>query len=71
MFNLSDEQKAELGLKLATTRQEHSDLDAAIHMLEQVPGADRMMIQRLKKKKLRLKDEITRLEDYVMPDIIA
>lgn len=71
MFNLSPEEKAKLGLKLATKRQEHHDLDRAIAMLENLAGTDRMMIQRLKRKKLQLKDEITKLEQYVTPDIIA
>ncbi|MDG1430490.1 MAG: DUF465 domain-containing protein, partial [Paracoccaceae bacterium] len=52
-------------------RQEHSDLDASITALLAVGTSDRLMIQRLKKKKLRLKDIIARIEDRLTPDIIA
>ena len=52
-------------------RQEHSDLDQAITVLSDSAAADRLMIQRLKKKKLQLKDKIKRLEDRLTPDIIA
>jgi hypothetical protein len=71
MLQLSKEQEAQLGLELATKRQEHSDLDAAIHTLSQSNMADRMLIQRLKKRKLSLKDRIVQLENILLPDIIA
>ena len=71
MLQLSKEQEAKLGLELATKRQEHSDLDAAIHTLSQSQMADRMLIQRLKKRKLALKDRIVQLENILLPDIIA
>lgn len=71
MLSLTKEQEAELGLELATKRQEHSDLDAAIHTLIQSQFADRMLIQRLKKRKLTLKDRIAQLENILLPDIIA
>ena len=71
MLQLSKEQEAQLGLELATKRQEHSDLDAAIHTLSQSQMADRMLIQRLKKRKLALKDRIVQLENLLLPDIIA
>ena len=71
MFNLSPDQKAEFGLKLATLRQEHADMDQAVHMLEGLAGTDKMMLQRLKRRKLELKDKISKLENVVMPDIIA
>lgn len=71
MLKLDEDQKARMGLKLAVKKQEHADLDAAIRMLEQFPGADTMLIKRLKKKKLTLKDQITDLEHYLTPDIIA
>ncbi len=60
-----------LRVELATLKQEHRDLDEAIHALAQVPGADPLTVKRLKKKKLALKDEITRIEDELTPDIIA
>lgn len=49
----------------------HSDLDDAIRNLQSVPNGDEIQIQRLKKQKLALKDEIARLENMLLPDIIA
>ena len=60
-----------LRVELEFFRQEHRDLDQAIVALSNTVTADRLMIQRLKKKKLQLKDKITRLEDRLTPDIIA
>lgn len=71
MLPLTKEQEASLGLELAAKRQEHADLDAAIHMLTESHVADRMLIQRLKKRKLALKDRIVQLENILLPDIIA
>jgi hypothetical protein len=71
MLPLNKEQEAALGLELAAKRQEHSDLDSAIHMLATSPTADQMLIQRLKKRKLTLKDRIVQLENILLPDIIA
>ena len=68
---LTKEQETQLGIELATKRQEHADLDAAIHTLSQSQLADRMLIQRLKKRKLSLKDRIVQLENILLPDIIA
>ena len=60
-----------LRVELEFFRQEHSDLDQAITVLSSSATTDRLMIQRLKKKKLYLKDKIKRLEDRLTPDIIA
>ena len=60
-----------LRVELEFFRQEHRDLDQAIVALSNTATADRLKIQRLKKKKLQLKDKITRLEDRLTPDIIA
>lgn len=60
-----------LRVELEVFRQEHSDLDEAIRVLQQTGTADQLMIQRLKKKKLKLKDQIARIEDRLLPDIIA
>ena len=60
-----------LRVELEFFRQEHSDLDQAIIVLSNSVATDRLMIQRLKKKKLQLKDKIKRLEDRLTPDIIA
>ena len=60
-----------LRVELEFFRQEHRDLDQAIVALSNTATADRLMRQRLKKKKLQLKDKIKRLEDRLTPDIIA
>ena len=57
--------------ELARLRQEHRDLDAAIEALHETGRADHLQIQRLKKRKLSLKDRINVLEDQLLPDIIA
>jgi len=57
--------------RLATLRMEHRDLDDAIDSLRGHVAADDLQLARLKKRKLRLKDEIAVLEDHAIPDIIA
>ena len=57
--------------RIELLRQEHRDLDAAIDALLASGGTDQMQIARIKKRKLRLKDEISMLEDMMIPDIIA
>lgn len=57
--------------ELAQLREEHRDLDNAIKALERVGSGDRLQIQRLKKRKLQLKDRMSFLEDQLTPDIIA
>ncbi len=57
--------------ELAQLRQEHRDLDSAIEALQGQASPDNLQIQRLKKRKLLLKDRITALEDKLLPDIIA
>lgn len=60
-----------LRVELEVFRQEHRDLDEAIRAMQQTGTADQLTIQRLKKKKLRLKDRIALIEDRLLPDIIA
>ena len=57
--------------KLAELRQDHADLDAAVQAIALSPLPDMLLIGRLKRKKLALKDEITRIEALLTPDIIA
>jgi hypothetical protein len=57
--------------RIELLRQEHGDLEAAIDALQAAPAVDQLQIARIKKRKLRLKDEITQLEDLLIPDIIA
>lgn len=57
--------------KLAQLRQEHRDLDEAIDRLMDQTPVDFMQLQRLKKRKLGLKDMIQKIESAMLPDIIA
>lgn len=61
----------ELREQLVNLRTEHRQLDSEIVALEGNPTADQLLIKRLKKKKLLLKDRITQIEDKLLPDIIA
>ena len=61
----------EMRKRLATLRIEHRDLDAAISALGTADSQDQLQIARLKKRKLKLKDQIAIIEDYLTPDIIA
>ncbi|THV21503.1 YdcH family protein [Peteryoungia ipomoeae] len=67
---MADQEQADIRLSLARLRQEHEDYDAAINAML-ATGCDALRIQRMKKKKLVIKDKITALEDQVIPDIIA
>jgi hypothetical protein len=68
---MTKEQEHELRANLARLLQEHRDLDVAIEALQNTPGADVLQVQRLKKRKLQLRDRITFIEDQLTPDIIA
>ncbi len=61
----------EMRKRLEILRVEHRDLDAAIDALNAAGSNDQLQIARLKKRKLRLKDQIAIIEDYLIPDIIA
>ncbi len=61
----------ELREELVNLRSEHRRLDCEIVALEADPSADQLLIKRLKKKKLVIKDRITQIEDRLLPDIIA
>ena len=50
---------------------EHRDLDDVIHRLQQTGGIEQLQLQRMKKRKLKLKDQIDRIEDQLIPDILA
>jgi|TARA_R110002051_G_scaffold316914_1_gene397286 hypothetical protein len=67
---LNEEQLALLA-RLKTLQTEHADLDASIDALGQLPIPDQLMIARLKRKKLLLRDEIAKVENRILPDIIA
>jgi hypothetical protein len=68
---MESEEIRELRATLLRLKQEHRDLDSAINALEESGRADALQLKRLKKKKLFLKDEIARIEDQLLPDIIA
>lgn len=63
--------EAELKARLHALKEEHRDLDAAIDALARSATADMLQIARLKKRKLRLKDEMVMIADMLIPDIIA
>lgn len=67
---MPDQEQADIRLALARLRQEHEDYDAAINAMIET-GCEALRIQRMKKKKLAIKDKMTKLEDQIIPDIIA
>src|SRR5487761_2321610 len=68
---ISDEERDALEAELERLRQEHRDLDAAIDALAAVGPGDQLQVQRLKKRKLALRDRLSFVEDQLTPDIIA
>lgn len=70
-LDLSKEEALEFEAELARLKEEHRDLDRAIEALEQIVAGDQLQVQRLKKRKLILKDRISFVEDQLTPDIIA
>ncbi|MEZ5788320.1 MAG: DUF465 domain-containing protein [Xanthobacteraceae bacterium] len=68
---MNDQNETDLRAQLARLMQEHRDLDAAIAALQDAPGSDLLQVQRLKKRKLWLRDRISFIEDQITPDIIA
>ena len=70
-MDFSDDDTDDLRAELARLKQEHRDLDMAIEALERMVAGDQLQIQRLKKRKLGLKDRIIAIEDQLTPDIIA
>jgi hypothetical protein len=68
--HMSDQEQTEIRLEFAKLKQEHADFDAAINAMI-ATACDPLQIQRMKKKKLVLKDRLSKLEDRIIPDIIA
>ena len=68
---MTQDERNELLAQLARLRQEHRDLDTAIEALQTSPSKDIIQVQRLKKRKLVLKDRIRFVENQLTPDIIA
>jgi hypothetical protein len=68
---LTEVERAEIRREIERLREEHRDLDTAIEALERVGAVDRLQMQRLKKRKLALRDKLAAYEDMLTPDIIA
>jgi hypothetical protein len=68
---LDNDEATTLARELQVLMQEHRDLDAAIFALEKVGTPDQLQLQRLKKRKLLLKDRIVQISGKLRPDIIA
>ena len=68
--DMSEQEQAEIRLEFARLKQEHMDFDAAINAMIAM-GCDALQVQRMKKKKLALKDRLRILENKIIPDIIA
>lgn len=68
---LTEEERAAFENELARLREEHRDLDVAIAALATSPVGNQIQVQRLKKRKLVLRDRISQIEDKLTPDIIA
>jgi hypothetical protein len=72
MAEMTDaEERAAMAAELEHLRQEHRDLDTAIDALLHLGTIDRLQVQRLKKRKLVLRDRMAFIEDQLTPDIIA
>ena len=71
VFPLNDSEREQLEREFGRLEQEHRDLDAAIFALQQIGSPDQLQIQRLKKRKLLIKDRVISLADRLQPDIIA
>ena len=67
---MSEEQN-KIKAKINKLRKLHSELDMEISKIVKVIPVDQVMLQRIKKKKLKLKDEISKLSSHLLPDIIA
>lgn len=64
-------ENSDIETRIGALREEHRDLDSAIEALALAGNRDQLQLARLKKRKLRLRDEIQLLEDRLIPDIIA
>jgi hypothetical protein len=67
---MPEQEQADVRLAFARLKQDHADFEAAVSAMLQA-GCDPLQIQRMKKKKLAIKDQLQRLEDQLIPDIIA
>ena len=65
------EEQSKIKAKINELRKLHSELDIELSKIVKVIPVDQLMLQRIKKKKLKLKDEISKLSSHILPDIIA
>ena len=70
-MGMDDADIERLQQKLAALKTEHRDLDDVISRISESAPFDQIQVKRLKKRKLMLKDQIARIEDALLPDIIA
>lgn len=68
---MKSDNPAEIAQRLAELREEHRDLDEAIQRLMKDPWQDQLMLRRMKKRKLKIKDWISQLESQLIPDLDA
>ena len=68
---LTQEERQRLEERLYELKQEHRDLDDVINRLLLTPDVEELQLKRFKKRKLKVKDTITKLEDVLLPDILA
>ncbi len=68
---LTNEEKHKLEERLFELKQEHRDLDDVIKRLLLTPDVEELQLKRFKKRKLKLKDTISQLENILIPDILA
>jgi len=68
---LTQEERHRLEERLYELKQEHRDLDDVINRLLLTPDVEELQLKRFKKRKLKIKDTIAKLEDVLLPDILA
>jgi hypothetical protein len=68
---MTEAEEQSLRAKLVELMQEHRDLDTAIAAMTEQGVRDQLQLSRLKKRKLQLKDQVAKIEDQLLPDIIA
>ena len=68
---MSHDDPADIARLLAELKEEHRDLDEAITRMAGQPGVDQLRLTRMKKRKLKLKDWISKLESQLIPDLDA
>jgi hypothetical protein len=68
---LSEDEKEAIQARLLELQIEHQDLDEVVRRLNEQPYVDQLLLRRLKKRKLQLKDQIARLKSELIPDLDA